>query len=60
MRLEEQRMQRLEARRLAEFVSRAQYVDAVIDALDGDAAAGETLHVEQTQRRDLHGATTCA
>lgn len=45
MRLEEQRVQRLEAGRLAEFVDCTEHVDTVADAFDGDAASGEALYV---------------
>ncbi len=34
-------MQRVEAGRLAELVDGAEHVDAVADAFDGDAGAGE-------------------
>lgn len=60
MRLKEEGVEGLEARRLAEFVDGAEDIDAVVDAFDSHTAAGEAFYVEQTQGQNLHGVTVCA
>jgi cobalamin synthase len=56
MRLEEQRVQGIEAGRLAMLVGGAEHVDAVADVLDAHAAAGEAADIVQAQSGQLHQA----
>ena len=49
MRLEEQRVERIETGRFAELVGGAKHVHAISNAFDGNAAAAKPFHVEKAQ-----------